>query len=313
MKNARNVECNFPKNDFLIQSFENGLEVHRNGNVLDVLNDEYRVFRTSSSSPSIELLARLRSENAKIEDYYDSKDGINPGRRDFRPYLLGRVVNSYFIPDAYPGDGKPLEHELAKPEPFDSAIHRKSLRGSDFSEYSQLEDSGTYLRYDERIAYVQEFFVSGTNWSVQLREKEIFDRDQKVVTRQTAPTLIATLDEERRFPINNVHSHYPKTENSRHSCLLLLAIINSRLLRFAYQTLTEETGKVFPQVHLSKIRNLPFPANMPDNAIELLEALAKQALATPNADILSRIDFIVFKLFNLTNADIDLVKSKRES
>ena len=310
-KPDQHLKSNVVKNDFLIIRFKDGHVVQDRTNISDVLNDKYRVIRTSSSSPSIELLMRLRKENDKIEDYYFSKDGINPGRRDFRPYLLGRLVNNYFVPEAYPGDGKKLEHELASPEPFDPEIHHKSLRGRDFSAYSQLGDPGVYLRYDEKIAYVEEFFVAGTNWSVQLREREVFDREQKVVTRQTASTLIATLDTERRFPVNNVHSHYPKTDHGVHSCLLLLAILNSRLLRFAYQTLTEETGKVFPQVHLSKIRNLPFPAHVSENAAECLEGLANEALRRPNDDkIIGKIDDLVFKLYKLTNSDIELVKSK---
>jgi hypothetical protein len=98
------------------------------------------------------LQRKLCDGMARIEDFYCSKDGINPGRSDFRPYLLGHIENDLFVPDAYPVDKGPLPHPLAAPEPYDQRIHKPTLRGSDFTAYSSLPNPEKYLRYDERIS-----------------------------------------------------------------------------------------------------------------------------------------------------------------
>jgi hypothetical protein len=314
---------NWQKSKFTAIDFDCGVRQQSQRELAPVLRDRFRTIRVSATSCSIELMERLCEEMARIEDFYCSKDGINPGRSDFRPYLLGRIENDLFIPDAYPVDKAPLPHPLAAPEPYDQRIHKPTLRGSDFTAYSSLPIPEKYLRYDERIAYVEDFYVSGTRWSAQLREQSIYERPIKVVTRQTAPTLIATLDKKFRYPINNVHVHFPLEGVSlEYSCEFLLAIMNSRLLRFVYQAMSEETGNVFPQVHLSKVRQLPIPRKIPKTlSIRIHECVSEILLGDDSRDRVSEIDDCVFQLYDIDeetrimieDASIDSTDARLES
>jgi hypothetical protein len=163
---------------------------------------------------------------------------------------------------------------------------------------------GLFLRYDTAIAYVEEFFVKGTRWSAQLREKAHYDRSSKVLTRQTAGTLIATLDSERHFPLNTVHVHFPKEGQTEITNEMLIGILNSSLLRFIYKVKSEETGKVFPQVHISRLRELPLPINPSADRLTQLHGLVKHMIESgASADEIEAVDHTVFELYGIEPGD----------
>lgn len=266
-----------------------------------ILADKLFTIRIESSASSIDLINRLSEENGVLCDQYETRDGINPGRKDFRSIFLGRKEEKYFIPLANQGNASHLPHPLAAPEPFNETIHKPTINGRDFSAYSVVNWDGTYLRYTSDVAYLEDFFVKGTRWSAQLREKENYDREEKVISRQTADTLIATLDRIRLFPLNTVHVHYPKSVQGPYSCKLLLALLNSKLLRFFYRAKSEETGTVFPQVHISAIRILPLPRRIHQRIVDQIESLVRTALNNGSStETLTEIDEIIYGLYNVT-------------
>lgn len=263
-----------------------------------VLADSRFVFRISSSGVEIGLMDVIQNNRSKLDDYFEIKDGINPGRKDFRPFLLGRVKDGYFVPNAH--ESSPL-HPLSKPEKYNPYIHRPTINGRNFEEFSAISWDGTFLRYTSEVAYLEEFFVKGTRWSAQLREREHYDREIKIVSRQTAKTLIATIDSERYFPLNTVHSHFPKhcANKAGYDSYVLLGILNSNVLRFYYQTLSQETGKVFPQVHISKIKALPIPTIINNEMRSKIAFIVKDVLSGIASEKLYTLNQTVYELYGL--------------
>jgi hypothetical protein len=272
----------------------------------DIQKDERYTIRIEASSDALELVNRLAEKCSKFADFFETKDGINPGRRDFRPVLLGTKQGDLFVPNGY-ADG--VTNEWLQPEAFDSERHKPTINGRDFEAYSAIDWKEAYLRYYPEIAAIPEHFVKGTRWSAQLRERRLYDRPQKLVSRQTASTLIATIDDEQYFPLNNVHVHFPKTQECPYGVMCLLGIFNSSLLRFVYRSKSEETGKVFPQVHISATRALPIPHEPSRAAVKAVSDLVEEAINSPTDEsIIRKIDRAVFGLYELTKSDVLIVE-----
>jgi hypothetical protein len=95
-----------------------------------------------------------------------------------------------------------------------------------------------------------------------------------------------------------------------------LAILNSSYIRFLYNKLVQESGRVFPQVKLTYLKKLPIVLPNEQQGKELTE-LANRVLKTksgnPTADtklLESEIDRLVYKLYGLTEEEIALVESQ---
>lgn len=279
-----------------------------------ILSDHRFTIRIEQNSTGFLLLERLKQSCATISDYFESRDGVNPGRKDFRSILIGEKRGRFFVPDASLQSFIPdtmrqnLGHSdlLSSPEVFDENRHKKTISGRAFSEFSKIEWQQKYLRYGPDIASIPDYFVKKTRWSAQLRSPLHFDRPIKVVSRQTAGTLIATIDSDSFFPLNNVHVHYPKDENGTYCCYSLTGILNSSLMRYLYATKSEETGKVFPQVHISAIRDLPIPRHPQPAIIEELVASVQEAIVFGiNPERREHLDRIVFELYALTESEMN--------
>jgi len=270
-----------------------------------VLNDERLVFRIDTSEIDVRLMDKIKKGNVPIESYFEIKVGINAGRRDFRDCFLGYKDGEMFIPNAYKQEGT-NNHWLSHPEKFNKDIHKPTINGRNFTSFSKIEWDGTFLRYSQDVAYIEEFYVVGTRWSAQLREKSHYDRDVKVVSRQTAKTIIATIDTNRYFPLDTVHVYYPNDFAFKHGydCLVLVGFLNSYVMRYYYQNLSQETGKVFPQVHISKLKTLPIPAEIDLITHDKLVKLVTSMLQTgPLPKLESQLNELVFELYDIDVKD----------
>ena len=89
--------------------------------------------------------------------------------------------------------------------------------------------------------------------------KEAFAKKEKILWRQTAPHLIATLDTEGKWFRNTIQCGWVKDEFSKDFKMkYILALFNSELFKEMYEEIVSETaGKVFPQVKLTYIKKLP--------------------------------------------------------
>ena len=87
------------------------------------------------------------------------------------------------------------------------------------------------------------------------RKREIFEAKEKILLRQTGSYPICTIDYEQFFTLDTVHNGL--LINADYSLKYLLVLLNSKLLRFLYESQINEGGKVFAQVKIIYIDPLP--------------------------------------------------------
>ena len=131
-----------------------------------------------------------------------------------------------------------------------------------------------------------------------LRRPAVF-APPKLVSRQTANTLVFALDEQGVVALNSVHCTHAR-DGQRDTLLYLLGLLNSRLLRAIYRARFQETRDIFPQVHIAALRQLPIPpprdtdSRLTEGATALV-ALVTRRLAGELLD--AEIDAVVDRLY----------------
>jgi len=81
--------------------------------------------------------------------------------------------------------------------------------------------------------------------------KELFNKDERIVWRQTSAFFVGTYLKSKMWFANTVQGGYLKGKY-QHAFYLkyILALLNSIYLRYLYNLAVRESGRVFPQVKL---------------------------------------------------------------
>ncbi|MCZ7644113.1 MAG: N-6 DNA methylase [Planctomycetota bacterium] len=213
-----------------------------------------------AAEPALRRQVRLMEKHGvPLEEYFEVRDGISTGFQPFPHKLLGRLS---------PG-GLDFVADDGTHRPFDPGVHVRVLDGGEIASYAPMRWEGRWLEYDKRHEHQPPH--PGRSFNCQLRERAIFDRDEKLLSRQTARGLVATLDRERFFARNSLHVTYVRpgvelpepeapggTNRSRAlSLAALCACFNSAFYTRYFLAVTGEDGGVFPQVHIADVRRLP--------------------------------------------------------
>ncbi|MCX6796690.1 MAG: N-6 DNA methylase, partial [Candidatus Falkowbacteria bacterium] len=158
--------------------------------------------------------------------------------------------------------------------------------------------------------------------------KEAFEQDERILWRQTAATILATLDNEKKWFRNTIQCAWIKKEyKTKVNIFYALAIFNSKYTDYLYRKKVLETGRVFPQVKIKYLRDLPFVVGTKDQQGKITE-LAKKMLTlnkelrdiTENSDqwqkqkdeiakTNKKIDEEVYKLYGLTEEEVKIVEN----
>ena len=145
--------------------------------------------------------------------------------------------------------------------------------------------------------------------------------------RQTAASPLAVLDTKGRWFRNTIQCGYFKDAyKNKVNLLYALTIFNSQYINYVYRRMVLETGRVFPQVKIKYLKQLPFiiPAEsiqqyLADLAKKMLE-LTQQIQATQEnsnkwENIKSeiektdkKIDEEIYKLYGLTDEEIKVIE-----
>ncbi len=201
---------------------------------IDSIKKDTQLKYIDSSNHSSIILERIKNASTVLSEYCDIFDGINPGSE----YIKGQFFSTSFIDN----DSK------------------KVIDGKDFDSYSQIKWSGLFVYYSEKK--VQEVRSSlttkGIPFTARIIKKENFFCNRKIVTRQTADKIVGTIDNNGYYTKNSVHSTLLKERYKRVLSLeYVLAVMNSTLLNWVYILESNEGGRVFPQVKINRLRNLP--------------------------------------------------------
>ncbi|MCX6743439.1 MAG: N-6 DNA methylase, partial [Candidatus Parcubacteria bacterium] len=127
---------------------------------------------------------------------------------------------------------------------------RMYYKGEDIGRYFIKSKTNRFVRTN-----IQDFIKK--NEVVVLNDK-FFNLAPKLLWRQTADKIIATLDNKGVWFGRSIQAGVITKEFERKVELVyILSLINSKYLNYLYTQLVKEAGRVFPQVKLSKVKQLP--------------------------------------------------------
>jgi hypothetical protein len=154
----------------------------------------------------------------------------------------------------------------------------------------------------------------------------------KILLRQTADRIIATMDYNGVWFGRSIIAIIPKSP-SEYRAEYFLGLLNSRYFVWLYDQIVQEAGRVFAQVKLSKLKQLPIrtinfadPADVArhDRMVALVQRMLDlhkrlAAAKTPNDKTLlqrqisasdAEIDCLVYDLYGLTEEEIAIVEGR---
>lgn len=229
------------------------------------------------------ILQKVLKVPTTLSDFCFVEDGINPG--PFREWLV-------------------TEQKVS-----DNCV--KLVEGRNFHRYLPITWKGKWFLWDKpAIKLRQKEFPTSI---AVLGDDARFRVDAKIVTRQTADGIIATLDEDQCFSTNSVHTTRLRPGVSV-DLKFVLGVLNSNLIRFFFQNQFKEKENAFPQVKVNKLRKIPIPTvakKTQDEIAQLATDVLRQKKVSPPSDTSAlerEIDQQVYALYGLTPEEIAIVE-----
>ena len=184
------------------------------------------IFNIFVDASGLQVLRKIEQNTVNLKVVCDVVVGI-------KPYQVGK--------------GQPKQtREIVKNRSFDATYkkdntYRHYIRGSDINRYCTQWDQTHWVSYGQ--------------WLAEPRKRENFDAKEKIIIRQTSDSLVATLDQEQFLCLNNTHTINLKS--TQYDLRYILALINSRLMNYFYQSLNPEKGEVLAEVKATNVKQLP--------------------------------------------------------
>ena len=259
-----------------------------------VLSIPEKVLLTSESS----LLSRLLRIDKTVENYYQILDtGIDSGN----------VRSKIFFQE---NDG----------------TRSRLLQGRQIDRYLVSWDSPkANYKYCNAQYEVLPILGIGRGGKPSLRKEywkfrgsiENHHQPERLLVRQTDDDLVVAYQSEK------IHGQF-YTDNTLHTILskhnlslkYLLALLNSRLLNYIYQSITQEKGKSQAQVKIKNVRRLPLVvpgSKIEGTLIRLVDQIIEVKLTNSKADtseLEAEIDRLVYQVYGLTDEEIAVVEDR---
>ena len=141
----------------------------------------------------------------------------------------------------------------------------------------------------------------------------------KLIWRQTAEHFLGVILDQPIFFGNTIQDGIIKAEYLETFTYEYLAcILNSKLLRYYYTIIVQESGRVFPQVKLEKLRNLPIVRLDITNQsifVDLYGELVSEKRMNNHhsvSNLLNEIDHLVYTLYGLDENEIAKIENSEK-
>jgi type I restriction-modification system DNA methylase subunit len=154
--------------------------------------------------------------------------------------------------------------------PQEKNRYLKSLRSGKSipGRYGRVVWNGWWVLKPE---YTKQFKRPGFSYDSPKRKK-CFEAKEKIILRQTEPTIVATVDTDGYFFPNSIFQI--ALEKHEHNKLMgILAILNSKFMRFYYSIFSQVAGTTKPQMYLNILKYLPFPDEIPSKFSSLVDEM----------------------------------------
>lgn len=238
------------------------------------------------------FMEKIRHRSIQLGNIAEIKDGI----------IQGKVADKLFL--------KQLINKYSK----------KLLFGKNITHYKiKFDDNWVNYKPDEMMELEIMRRGGGVRPGLWMRKPEIFERN-KILTRQTADEIIAAYDTENYYYSNTLHG--TTITDTDFNPKYVLTILNSKLTTWYYQTTTAEAGKVFAQIKIAILKQLPI-LKLDSNGQQPFINIADQILSITKDDdypdnpekqarvkeLEKEIDKLVYKLYDLTPEEIAIVEN----
>jgi len=270
------------------KDFYNKITTNLITNEFDLINNSYKTFSYSKS-----LFDRI--DHRRFRLFFDTEtlnlvEKIEKNNIPFLKYLSGHTGIRSKI-------GKDDIISKKKKDRF----YKKGLVSS-----SQIEKFKVI--YDEDwISTNSEILWSGGH------DKSIIEKE-KILIRQTGDKIIAAIDKEKYYHLNNIHSfsHMNKTINLE----CILGYLNSKIFQFYYQNVTLEKKRVMAQIDIENIEKLKikeFNNQFQEVVKDLVNRI--QVLKNKNSseaeinELMNLLDTEFYKIYNLSKKEIDFIQN----
>jgi len=212
-------------------------------------------------------------------------------------------------------------------------VAKRTIRGSNFNKYfidNNVDDYVVYITKDtikeevpNTVAYLEpnkDLLIKSSvekkqgkrDWHILFRAREESDFvTPKILVRQTADRIIAALDNEIGFyPIDTVNVVKLQSEDIDFN-LAVLGILNSKLITFFYQEISQEGGRILAQVKPSRVKAVPIPNFKNTKSLSKLvqNVIDKKKENKVTADLENQIDHLVYQLYELTEDEIAIIEN----
>jgi hypothetical protein len=249
----------------------------------NILIDKEIIFRLEINIKFDNLISKIENDTLRVKEIADVKDGIVAGTIKDLLYLDKKKDN-----DCY-----------------------KLYFGKHLFKYC-ITDTEVWVNYKpEEMMKAEVKRKEGKRAGLWMRDEKIFKRE-KILSRFVAKEIIATYDNDERYYEHTLHSTHLTDE--RFKTKFVLGLFNSTLFKFYYRKTNSQGGDIFPQVRISSVENLPIKI-ADSKTQEQIEKLVDQILtkkstgsSTDTRDIENLIDALVYKLYDLTEEEINIVE-----
>lgn len=147
------------------------------------------------------------------------------------------------------GKGKPKQTKQTVEQRVFDADYRKDKT---YHQFLMGRDLGRYV-----VDPLEERWISYGEWLAEPRPGAPFFEPRRIIIRQTGDSIIAAIEDRQRLTLNNIHNLRLKREPP--AMEFLLGVLNSRLITYYHQQVVPEKNRVFAEVKIVDLEQIPFP------------------------------------------------------
>ena len=233
-----------------------------------------------------------------------------------------------------------VSEQVAKENHFEKEYLKECIRGGQFNRFYCPAHTHEYVLYitdefDRKtgkniyqcLSKNKELLIQKSveknqgkrDWHVLFRSRyEGLFVKPKILFHQTGDRIVAVVDRKTGFYcIDSVNVGQVKRRFQEH-LEYFVGLLNSRLMIFYYQQISQEKDRILAQVKPQRIRSLPISMGTPqqrDRITKLVDRIITAKCENPAADtseLEKQIDQLVYKLYGLTEDEIAIVEGKKQ-
>ncbi len=191
--------------------------------------------------------------------------------------------------------------------------HANKKLNKNYIKYLQGKDVCRYY-----MGWSGEYLLFGDNLASPRKDPDLYNAD-RILVRQIPSKLPYCIQAVNtgEYLLNDLNSM--NIVRIQESPLFVLAILNSKLMSYWFvNTFGKMQRRIFPQFKINELKRFPIVRNVSvknkQKLVDLAQKCQLEKLQNPQADITtyeSQIDKIIYKLYNLTNAEIKIIENIR--